>query len=219
MPIEYEKDQASPETFQATETPEWSVILEAPDYVKLLRPVSTPAAKEYETKVLSVLKEVLRYRLTPEGLPDAAAILTYGPDFAARAGTLADHDKRVAYAIDVLTAPDSPWLMFALISLPFIGQLFRNHESQVKAIPANLKKSRAERKAEKAARPRAEVHIPGTKRTLKVPFRLHLPLGMFRASTQDPRVLVNQVLSNPDIRKGLHKAYGVQFGSNGAPDA
>jgi hypothetical protein len=219
MPIEYEKDTGQspapePPDPETPAVPQWSVILDAPDYAKLLKPATTAKAKEYETKVNSVLKEVLRYRLTPDGLSDAAAILTYGPDFAARAGILADHDPRVAGALDMITAPDSPWVMFALVALPFLGQLFRNHEAQIKAIPANARKTRAERKAERAAQPRAEVRIPGTKRTLRIPFRIKLPLGMFRASTVEPAVLVHQVMGNPDIRKALHKSYGVTFGSN-----
>jgi hypothetical protein len=222
MAISYEKDTGqAPEAPPGTPpVPQWSVILDAPDYAKLLKPAVTAKAKEYETRVNSVLKEILRFRLTPEGLPDAAAILTYGPDLAARAGILADHDPRVAGAIDVITAPDSPWVMFAFVALPFLGQLFRNHEAQIKAIPAQARKSRAERKAERASQPRAEVRIPGTKRTLKVPFRIRFPAGFFRASTVEPATLVNQVMSNPDIRKALQKSYGVTFGSNSdAPEA
>jgi hypothetical protein len=219
MPIAYEKEGPGIETSPAEDAPtvpSWSVILDAPDYAKLLKPATSTRAKEYETKVNSVLKEILRYRLTPTGLPDAAAILTYGPDFAMRAGQLADTDPGVAKVLDMLTAPDSPWVTFALVAIPFFGQLFRNHEAQIKELPAKARMSRAERKAEKATQPRAEVRIPGTKRTIKVPFRIKLPLGIFRASTVAPEVLVHNVMSNPDIRKGLTKAYGVTFGENNA---
>lgn len=221
MPIEYEKDteNPAPPESDAPEIPQWSVILEAPDYAKLLRPVSTARAKEYETRVLSLLKEILRYKLTPDGLPDAAAILAHGPDFAARTGVLADHDPNVAKVVDMLTAPDSPWIMFALVAVPFAGQLFRNHEAQIKAIPANMKKTRAERKAERANRPRAEIRIPGTKRVIRVPFRIRLSMGL-RVATEEPVSLVNRIMGNPDIRKALHKSYGVTFGSNSdAPSA
>jgi len=212
--ISYEKTDPAAPASESANVPQWSVILEAPDYAKLLKPATSANAKQYETKILSVLKEVLRYRLTPTGLPDAAAILTYGPEFAARAGVLADSDPNVARVIDLVTAPDSPWVTFAFVAMPFIGQLFRNHEEQIKAIPAKARMSRAERKAERAAQPRAEVRIPGTKRTLRVPFRIKLPLGIFRASTVAPELLVHNVMSNPDIRKALHKSYGITFGSN-----
>lgn len=221
MPIQYERD-TEPETPAppVSDIPQWSVILDAPDYQTLIKPVSNANAREYEKKVNSVLKEVLRYRLTPEGLPDAAAILTYGPSFAQRAGQLADHDPNAAKILDMLTAPDSPWVMFAIAAIPFVGQLFRNHEAQIKAIPEKARKTRAERRAERAATPRAELRIPGTKRTVKVPFRIRLPLGVFRASTVEPVALANHVFGNPDVRKQLTKAYGIKFGeNNNAPSA
>jgi len=223
MPIDYEKSDPTDNRFRLHEAesappeadiPQWSVILDAPDYTSLIKPASTQRAKEYEQKVNSVLKEVLRYRLTPSGLPDAAAILTYGPSFAQRAGQLADHDPNAAKVLDMLTAPDSPWVMFVVAAIPFIGQVFRNHEAQIKAIPANARKTRAERKAERSAQPRAEFRIPGTKRTVKVPFRIRLPLGVFRASTMEPVVLANHVFGNAEVRKHLTKAYGVKFGEN-----
>jgi hypothetical protein len=198
------------------EVPQWSVILDAPDYLKLLKKPATVTSREYEQKVLSVLKEILKYRLTPTGLPDAAAILTWGPDFASRAGALADHDERAAHAIDLLTAPDSPWVMFALVCIPFVSQLFRNHEEQVKLIPGNMRRTRAERKAAKATQPRAEFSIPGTKRRVRVPFRIRVPFRMFRASTQEPSILVHQTIGNPDIQKALYKSFGVTFGNNNA---
>jgi hypothetical protein len=217
--IAYEKDGTGipeQEPLILDSEPEWSVIFDAPDYQKLLKPPSTQNAREYETKLLSVMKEALRYRLTPDGLPDAAAILRFGPSLAARGGVLADTDPRAAKAIDILTAPDSPWIMLGLVAIPFISQLFRNHEAQVQAIPAQMKKGRAQRKAERAARPAAYVKIPGMKRRIRVPFKIKLSLGFFRASTADPGDLVRDVFSNADLRKALHKTYGVSFGG---PDA
>jgi len=226
MAIAYEKtapetDPGTPE--DAPETPQWTVILDAPDYRNIIQPHSTAKAKEYETKVLSVLKEVLRYRLTPEGLPDAAAILAHGPGFAQRAGQLADHDPNVARVLDMLTAPDSPWVLFAVTALPFVSQIFRNHEEQVKAVPARMKQTRAERKAAKAAgqpKPAIYAKIPFTSRQIKIPFRVHIPMGVFRSSTMEPTILTNRVFADPKVRAGLEKSYGIKFGGNGsAPGA
>lgn len=201
-----------------TEVPQWQAILDAPDFLTLLKgPRKTPTAREYEIKVQSALKEVLKFRLgagTPAGLADVATILAMGPNLAERAGILADTDERAKHALDMLTAPDNPWLMFALAALPFIGQLFRNHEDQVKAIPGGFKKTREQRKAERAARPKPVLHIG--KREFKLPFRVSLKFGMLRQNTYDPQYLINQVMSSPKVRSAINDKYGVVIGEKNA---
>lgn len=197
---------------EETKPPAWAAILDAPDYLTLIKKDKTATAKEYETKVQSILKEGIKFGLgMPEGrgLADVAAILAYGPDFAERAGELADFDERAKKALDIITAPDNPWLMFALAALPFVAQVFRNHEGQIKARRDRPKLSKEERKAQRAARPRAEFTV--FKRKFRVPFRLKLQFGFLRSGTAEPGFLVNKVFSNEDVQKMLHKHYGVTF--------
>jgi len=201
----------------STDVPQWQTILDAPDYLTLLKGRKSSTAKEYEIKVQSVLKEALKFRLgagTVTGLADVAAILAMGPDFAERAGILADADERAKKVLDMLTAPDNPWLMFAFAALPFIGQLFRNHEEQLKAVPGGIKKTRAERKAERAARPRPVIHIG--KRAIKLPFRLSIHINFLRQNTYEPQILVNHVMNSDKVRKAIFDKYGVTIGAKSA---
>lgn len=216
--MEYEKTDVEdpPEVEQngSGESANWQAILDAPDYLTLLKGRKTPTAADYEKKVQSVLKEVVKFRLgagTPSGLADVAAVLAMGPDLAERAGILADADERAKKTLDILTAPDNPWLMFAFAGIPLICQLFRNHEDQLKKVPGQVKKTRAERKAARAARPRPVIHIG--KREIRLPFRLSVHFGFLRQSTYDPQYLVNQVMGSDKVRTALYKKYGVQIGA------
>lgn len=192
------------------EIPRWQAILDAPDYISLLKGKPTAQAQEYQTRVNSVLKEVLKYRLgsgTPSSLADVSALLAYGPDFAERAGALADHDERARKALDILTAPDNPWIMFAFAAIPLIGQFLRNHDEQIKAIPGAVKKTRAERKAERANRPKPVIHLG--KRVITLPIRVRIRFALFRPNSVEPQALINHVMASEKVRKALKEQYGV----------
>jgi hypothetical protein len=155
-------------------------------------------------------------------LPDAAAIIAYGPAFGSAAGQFADSSDWAAGAIDMLTSPANPLVMFLMTGIPLIGQILRNHEAELKAAPGAIKQTRAERRAMREAQgkrqPRFTVRIPFTKRHIPVywspkPSRL---LAMFRTQTQEPNDLTVTVFSDPDVIKALQKQ-GFRLVKNAQP--
>ncbi len=193
----------------------WSVILDAPEIGAFLKKTETARAKEYRGKVSSLLSTVMQARLgSPDGLPDVSAILQRGPATALRAGALADENESFRKAIDLITAPDNPAVMFALAAIPLVMQVFRNHEGQLQDARASraVKKTLtpAEKKAAKTARPRVEFTFLG--RTWRLPFRFKLNLGStLRMNTMQPEYLVSSVIGDPKIRSELSKRYGVKW--------
>lgn len=198
----------------------WSVILDAPEITSFLKRAETPRAKDYRDKVNSVLNTVLQFRLgDPNGLADVSAILQRGPATSLRAGALADENETFRKALDMLTAPDNPAVMFALTAVPLIMQIFRNHEGELKEVRENVAAKRRmtkdERKAAKANKPRVEFKFMG--RTWKMPFRFRLNLGSaLRVNTVHPDILVSSVIGDPKIRAELTKRYGVKWGASPA---
>lgn len=227
MAIEFEDIDADrfagipemPQNGEGPKLPNWQAILDAPEYTSLLKGRPSQEAREYQDRVNSILKETLKYRLgagTITGLADVSAILAYGPDFAERAGMLAAYDDKAKKALDMLTAPDNPWVLFAFAAIPLIGQLLRNHDEDVTRIRRGWsKEARAERKAQKetqAAKPKAKIRL--FKREITVPFRFKIKLSLFRPNSTDPQVLINQVMGSDKVRKALHDKYGVKIASN-----
>lgn len=225
MPIEFEDIGADPgaipempQNGQAPETAKWQAILDAPEYTSLLKGRPSAEAREYQERVNSILKETLKYRLgagTISGLADVSAILAYGPDFAERTGVLAAHDDKAKKAIDMLTAPDNPWVLFAFAALPLIGQVLRNHDEDVTRIRRGWsKEARAERRAQKETRavaPKPKIRL--FKREITLPFRLRIKLSLFRPNSVEPQVLINQVMGSDKVRKAIHEKYGVKIAS------
>lgn len=182
------------------------------DFLK--KPGKSAKAKAYERKVHSVLTGALKWTIkTPQGLPDAAAIIAYGDGFAAAAGDLADASERAAKVIDFITAPDNPALVFALMSVQLGSQLIRNHQDQLQAIPAAVQNrkttTKAERKAARDAKPGINIKIPFIKKTFKLRVALHM--GFLTAQSVDPHALTEGVFSNPSIVKQLEKQ-GIHIG-------
>jgi hypothetical protein len=142
-------------------------------------------AVDYEDKVKSFLHTVLKSTADSEStVPDAAAIIKYGPDFAEKTGDLAEHDPRVRKAIDLITAPDNPYFAFIMAAAPLAIQIIRNHESD------NQVESR-------------ELKVPFLKRKFRLRFRLRLKNKWFRAFTSEPKILAKDVFSDPAIAKAL----------------
>lgn len=225
MPIEFEdlgtETPGNPEAEQngsGPKLPNWQAILDAPEYTSLLKGRPSAEAREYEQRVNSILKEVLKYRLgagTITSLADVSAILAYGPDFAERTGVLAAHDERAKKAVDMLTAPDNPWVLFAFAAIPLIGQFLRNHDEDVTRIRRGWsKEARAERKAQKealAAKPKPKVRL--FKREITLPFRFRIKLSLFRPNSVEPQILINQVMGSDKVRKAIRDKYGVSIAS------
>lgn len=192
---------------------EWQSIFQAPDFTQLVKPRVTAKSREYTGKVNSVLKTGLVGAINAKQFPDAAAILAYGPQFSAAAGTLADHDEKVAKAIDLITSPSNPYAMFIMSAIPLFGQFYRNHETAINDAPGNFRAQRARKKAMRKAGappppPRFTIKIG--KRTIPVRFGVRLRvlgsvLRGIRHQTDDPATLTEMVFTDPDLLKALEK--------------
>jgi hypothetical protein len=196
---------------EADNPPDWSAIFDAPDLTAFVKPSNTAVAREYRQRMESILKAGLMGALNTGQMADAAAILAHGPGFASATGQLADADERARRAIDLITAPASPLLLFAMTAIPLVAQLVRNHEKQVAEVPQTIRQRRAERKAAKATGvqqpPRFTFKVLG--RSIPVRFRMRFNVGkafgMFRAQTADPDRLAFKVFSDPKLVGALQR--------------
>ena len=202
------------------------VILDAPNFSAFVKTTRTTRSREYEKKVNSVLKTVFFASLNNQQLPDAATILDRGPAFALAAGNLADHDERVARALDMLTAPDNPYVVALITGIGLIGQLARNHEQELSNIPDAVRQTRRERKARRAAganavnnRHRVQIKLPlgrSVSFAVRFKFRSFRHIGkIFRVQTQEPIAVVNRVFSDQKLLDALAKQ-GIVIRENGS---
>jgi hypothetical protein len=155
------------------------------DFVR--EPKRSRSAKEYENKAADVLRFAMRMTVTSDStVADAAAILTYGEQVAEKIGDLAAEDARVAKIIDFINGgTDSPYLNLAMVSLPLVLQVIRNHEPDT---VAEVKK---------------EIRL--FKRwTIKVPFRIRLRNKALRSLTSDPKELYSATFT-PEVVEALTK--------------
>ena len=161
-------------------------------------------AKSYEKKIKTTLNVIFREAVArPSTVPDAAAILMYGPNFAQKWGDLAEHDKRVRRGIDMLLdGAENPYLAAAFATMPLLLQCYRNHEEALSpsgAVQA-LKKSR---ETAKQREPR-KLKIPFTKRYVEFRWKLNVPA--VKNMTNDPQQLAGYVFNNPDIVAAMRRA-------------
>src|SRR5215472_2144139 len=191
------------------DVPDWRDLFAAPNYTQLIKPAQTRKAKEYQDKMNACLKALMAGAINAGSMADAAAILAYGPAFSSAAGQFADSSDWAARAIDMATRPANPAVLFVMTGIPLLGQLFRNHEEELKAAPGAIKQGRAERRAMREAQgkrqPRFTIRLG--KRHIPVywsprPSRL---FGMFKSQTQNPQDLTFAVFSDPDVVKALQK--------------
>jgi hypothetical protein len=189
---------------------DWRSIFDAPDFTALLRPAQTVKAREYSGKVKSVLKAGMVASINVGDLPDAAAILTHGPAFADAAGQFADSNELAANAIDIITSPGNPAVLFVMTAIPLVAQLFRNHEDVIKNIPEARKNARLQRKAmataRKAEKPRFTIRAFGR----EWPVRFRTPkvskvFSGFRSQTRDPDAMTMAVFTDPAVIRALRK--------------
>jgi hypothetical protein len=161
-------------------------------------------AKQYEKKIKTVLNAIFRQTVAHQAaVPDAAAILMYGPTFAEKWGDLAEADKRVRKGIDtILDGAENPYIAAALATAPLLLQLYRNHEEALspKGAVQAIKQSRAQAKQREPKR----VRIPFTKRYMEFRFQLRLPA--IKNMTNDPVKLAEYVFNNQEILEALKRA-------------
>ena len=161
-------------------------------------------AKQYEKKIKATLNVLFREAVSrPATVPDAAAILMYGPNFAEKWGDLAEHDKRVRRAVDaVLDGAENPYLAAAFATMPLLLQTYRNHEDQLSprgAVQA-IKQSRERAKQREPRR----LKIPFTKRYVEFRWKFNVPA--VKNMTNEPQELAAYVFNNPDIISAMKKA-------------
>lgn len=198
----------------------YATIFNAPDYASWVKRDRTARAKDYETRVNSMLKAATLAAFKRGNVTDGAALVHYGPDFARAAGDLTDVSDGAVKAIEMLTAPDNPWVLFLIAGLPLGLQLLRNHEREAGEVYKTSREARRERK-----RMKKEGLIPpsdrGTPITIRGPFgrkftfRIHVPgpaafVSVFRAQTREPRSLAREVLSDVKLQKALEK-HGIKI--------
>lgn len=196
---------------------DYSTLFDAPSYSQFIKTAPNSKAQTYEKRVQSMMKAGMIGSLNAHNWPDAATFLKHGPGFAKAAGNLAAEDARAAAIVEMLTAPDSPYVMFAMVAIPMVAQLVRNHQPQVQKAGESWRQRRAERKQAKlagvktrASRPPITIHV--FKREFKLPirFRLKLPnlknaFKAFLAPTQYPDEIAAEVFNDPAVIKALHK--------------
>ena len=163
-----------------------------PDFVE--NAPETQRAKRYRLKTKHGLNFLLKiFAGNPATVPDAAAIIQYGPAVAQAVGHLADTNDNARRAIDFITDDgiDNPYVLTAFAIMPLVLQMFRNHETVL----------------EKGAK----LSIPiGKKRRIRLPFTLRFRLGKMRNVTAEPAGLVEHVFTNPNVAEALRKA-GIQL--------
>lgn len=189
----------------------YSTIADAEDYAKFIRKPRTVVSKDYERRVKAMLKAGVFGAINIGDLADAATIIHYGPDFAVAMGDLADADERFRKGLDLITTPANPYAMAAMVCIPFVAQLFRNHESELAEVPKTFRQRRAARKANPENFQGAEITIPLLRRRIRLGFRVKLrnPVKMFtsgvRSQTRDPNELIVRVFSDSRLRTALER--------------
>lgn len=189
-------------------------LFDSPDFADFIKTPTTANAKAYEKRVASLLKTIAFSRMTtPGGVADGATLIYHGGNFSKAMGRLADTDKTVARGIDIITSPENAYVAAVLVTLPMVAQLMRNHETQLDALPGKVRKTRAQRKAERAANPkaRAEITIPILKKKVRVYIPFKLNFGAFRSQSVEPSLLVTKVFSDDKVRRELRKQ-GIRIG-------
>jgi hypothetical protein len=211
-----EPDEFDPDE-EIQEEHDFSNLFDAPDYSSFIKTKPNSKAKSYEARVASLMKAGLIGSLNAGNYPDAATFLKHGPGFAKATGNLAADDPKIAGIVEMLTAPESPYVMFALVAIPLVSQLLRNHRTEIGEAGATFREKRAQRKQEK----KAGVRQPSTikplkfklfKREITIPIRVRIKLPNFKnafkaflAPTQHPVQITNEVLGDPRVQSELRK--------------
>ncbi len=180
------------------------------DIGEFIKRPKTATAREYEHKAESALNAVMRFcAQNPKTVPDAAAIIAYGDNFAAAVGEVAEINAKTRKMIDLILTPESPWLALAIAGIPMFTQIMRNHQTSLEQVPRQFgnreqrKAAKAERKAQRASQPKFTVKMFGREIGIRVPIRPNLKF--FVSQTVEPDALANAVFSNEQVVKALKK--------------
>lgn len=204
---------SAPDGEEPEEEYKYDTLFDAPNFADFITIKPNSRARSYEKRVQSMMKAGLVMSMNAKQYPDAATFLKHGPGFAKAAGNLAAENPRAAGIIDMLTSPESPALMFALVAIPLVAQLARNHQEDFRNL--NWRERRAARKQAKLSgavptKPPITVHLG--KRAFKIPirFRFRMPnvkkmFSAFLAPTQHPGEIAQEVFSDETVVKALHK--------------
>jgi hypothetical protein len=197
---------------------DWSDLFRAPNYSDFIRTKPNSNAQKYEARVASLMKAGLMASINAENYPDAATFLKHGPKFSKAAGNLAADNAQFAGLIDIITAPESSTVMFALAAIPLFAQLWRNHQSEVSEAASTFSERRKQRKTERkqGIKPPVTVNKPIRfklfRRQITIPIRLRIKLPnpakafkAFLAPTEDPRRLAYEILGDPKVQNELRK--------------
>jgi hypothetical protein len=204
--------EAEEETQQ--EKPDFRELFDAPDWASWLKVEETAVSREYRKKCNSFLKMLMTGCINTNNFPDAAAIIDRGPGLSAAVGQLAASNDKIRHGIDIVMAPSSPIAQFIGAALPLGAQLWRNHEVQFAELPANIRKTRAERKAAKTIPGHAEKPPKFTIRLgkrIRIPIRVDMKVrwkfftGGLRSQAQDPNLLATRVFSDKKVQAQLQK--------------
>lgn len=144
-----------------------------------------PHAVAYQKKVHEVLHFGMMVAFSNENtIPDAAAIIQYGPKLEHAMGDWAADDIRVRKAIDFISGGTAtPALAATMAAVPLVLQVMRNHETETQIEKRPLKIWRWT--------------LP-----IKMRFGIRLP-KRFRAMTNDPVTNTKHVLGNAKVRAAL----------------
>lgn len=196
-----------------TEETPYDVIFDAPDYSSLIRNKPTPVSREYTTRVRSLIKTGALACIRGENFPDAAALLEYGDQWARAAGDLASESDKARRYMDIITAPESPYLAFAMTSMTLFSQLARNHAAGLETAKLSRKAARQKRKAdaESGITPEGSVtwKIPIIRREVRLGFRIRpkaiitRALSVFKGTTLPPADLTMKVFTDDKLIKAL----------------
>jgi hypothetical protein len=181
-----EEDQPEPDSID----PELRDVSDS-DFVEEVK--ETQRARRYRIKTKHGLNFLIKlFAGNPKTVADAATIIYHGPDVAKAIGHLADTNDSARKFIDFVTDDgiDNPYIITALTVLPMVFQVMRNHEPALEKVGAGG----------------IRLHIPFTKREIRLPIKLRIRL--FRGArelTQAPETLTSHIFSNPAVREALAK--------------
>jgi hypothetical protein len=196
---------------------DYSKLFDAPSYSDFIKTAPNSTARSYERRVQSMMKAGMVASLNNQNWADAATFLKHGPGFAKAAGNLAAEDARARGILDMLTAPDSAYVMFFMVGIPLVAQLARNHQPDFDKAGETFRERRVERKRRKIAGEKPHTSTPPItihifKREVKLPIRLRIKLPnlknsfkAFLAPTQHPNAIASEVFNDPAVVKSLHK--------------
>lgn len=192
---------------------DFRLILNAPDFATFIKKTKNAQVRRYETRTASALKAAALGLMQADDFADAATVLWFGPGIATATGFVADASPRARGIIDMITAPNSPWVALALSVMPMVAQLARNHEAELADVPKRFSMSRKARSMRKAQRAQVEAQPPRFtiklgKRSIPVRFRFNVA-RMFsagiKAQTVDPVVVTSRVFTDDALLAELRR--------------